>query len=361
TVIFTSGSTGVPKGVVLTQANISSNVDAIDKVVKLTDSDVLIGVLPFFHSFGYTACLWLAMDLGVCGVYHFNPLDAKQVGKLAEKYNGTCLLATPTFLRSYLRRCTPEQFKHLDIVVTGAEKLPMEVADEFESKFGVRPHEGYGTTELSPLVSLNVPASRQPDDGQLYSKSGTVGKPVDRVQVKVLDLDTGEELAANQSGMLWVSGPNVMKGYFNRQDLTDDVIQDGWYKTGDVAMVDDDGFIHITGRVSRFSKIGGEMIPHVKIEDTLNEILKDQVEDDGTYKLVVTAVPDTKKGERLIVLHVELPLNAEVLRKGLQDAGLPPIYIPSMDSFYKIEEIPLLGTGKMDLKGMQNLAKELAG
>ena len=182
-----------------------------------------------------------------------------------------------------------------------------------------------------------------------------------RVQVKVLDLDTGEELAANQSGMLWVSGPNVMKGYFNRQDLTDDVIQDGWYKTGDVAMVDDDGFIHITGRVSRFSKIGGEMIPHVKIEDTLNEILKYQVEDDGTYKLVVTAVPDTKKGERLIVLHVELPLNAEVLRKGLQDAGLPPIYIPSMDSFYKIEEIPLLGTGKMDLKGMQNLAKELAG
>jgi acyl-[acyl-carrier-protein]-phospholipid O-acyltransferase/long-chain-fatty-acid--[acyl-carrier-protein] ligase len=361
TVIFTSGSTGVPKGVVLTQENISSNVQAIEEVVRLTPDDVLIGVLPFFHSFGYTACFWGAMNLGVCGVYHFNPLDAKQVGKLCEKYGGTCLLATPTFLRTYLRRCTPEQFKKLDIVVTGAEKLPQEVADEFEAKFGVRPAEGYGTTELSPLVSLNVPQSRQPDDGQIHAKAGTVGKPADRIQVKVLDLDTGAELGPNESGMLWVSGPNVMKGYLHREDLTSEVLRDGWYKTGDVAMVDDDGFIHITGRVSRFSKIGGEMVPHVQVEDTLNGLLKDQVEDDETYKLVVTSVPDPKKGERLVVLHVELPVDVETLRKGLQAEGLPPIYVPSADSFFLVDEIPLLGTGKMDLKGMQNKAKELAG
>ena len=361
TVIFTSGSTGVPKGVVLTQENISSNVQAIEQVVRLTPSDVLIGVLPFFHSFGYTACFWGSMNLGVCGVYHFNPLDAKQVGKLTEKYGGTCLLATPTFLRSYLRRCTPEQFHKLDIVVTGAEKLPLEVAEEFEAKFGVRPAEGYGTTELSPLVSLNVPQSRQPNDDKIHAKAGTVGKPADRIKVKVLDLDTGEELGPNESGMLWVSGPNVMKGYLHREDLTSEVIQDGWYKTGDVAMVDDDGFIHITGRVSRFSKIGGEMVPHVQVEDTLNDLLKDQVEDDETYKLVVTSVPDPKKGERLVVLHVELPVDVEFLRKGLQAEGLPPIYVPSADSFFQVDEIPLLGTGKMDLKGMQTKAKELTG
>ena len=158
TVIFTSGSTGMPKGVMLSHANISHNVDAIDRAVKLNREDTVLGVLPFFHSFGYAVTLWAAMSLGPKGVYHFNPLDAKQVGKLSEKYKVTVLLGTPTFLRGYLRRVTPEQFQWLDVVVVGAEKMPGDLFDAFEKKFGVRPVEGYGTTELSPLVSVNIPA-----------------------------------------------------------------------------------------------------------------------------------------------------------------------------------------------------------
>ena len=351
---------GVPKGVVLTHRNISSNVDAIDAMVRLDAHDVLIGVLPFFHSFGFTVALWAVMDLEVAGIYHYNPLDSKQVGgKLCKQYGGTCLLATPTFLRGYLRRCQPDEFKTLEVVVAGAEKLPAELCEEFEKKFGVRPAEGYGATELSPLVSVNVPKMRRTGRRAIavQRRNGRVARA--GVQVKVLDLDTGETLGVNQPGMLWVKGPNVMKGYLNRQDLTDEVIVDGWYKTGDVALVDDDGFIHITGRISRFSKIGGEMVPHVQVEETLLELIRDEVEDDGTYKLFVTSVPDERKGERLIVLHVGLPVDVETLRQGLQTAGLPTIYIPSSDSFLKVDEIPILGTGKVDLKGMQQLAVRL--
>ena len=361
TVIFTSGSTGVPKGVVLTQRNIYSNVDAIETVVRLDAHDVLIGVLPFFHSFGYTVALWAVMELEVAGVYHYNPLDAKQVGKLCKEHGGTCLLATPTFLRGYLRRCKPDQLRTLEVIVAGAEKLPTDLCEEFENKFGVRPVEGYGVTELSPLVSVNVPAARRPSDGRLLWKEGSVGLPAPGVQVKILDLDTNETLGPNQSGMLWVKGPNVMKGYLHREDLTNEVIVDGWYKTGDVALIDDDGFIHITGRVSRFSKIGGEMVPHMQIEETLLDLIKDKIEGSDAYHLVVTAVPDARKGERLVVLHVDLPIDVEALRKGLQDAGLPTIYVPSQDSFFKVSEIPLLGTGKMDLKAMQQLAAGVDG
>src|SRR4029453_6819830 len=145
TVIFTSGSTGTPQGVMLTYANVGSNVEAIDQVVHLKPSDVLIGILPFFHSFGYTVTLWGVAGLDISGAYHFSPLDARQIGKLTQKYRGTLLLSTPTFLRTYLRRCEVEEFKSLDVVVCGAEKLPKDLADEFEKKFSVRPVEGYGT------------------------------------------------------------------------------------------------------------------------------------------------------------------------------------------------------------------------
>ncbi len=177
TVIFTSGSTGVPKGVMLTQTNIGSNVQAIEQIIQLRRSDVLVGVLPFFHSFGYTVCLWAVMCLDVKGVYHFNPLEAKQVGKLTKKHGGTVFLATPTFLRTYLRRCDKDELETLDAIVAGAEKLPRELCEAFEAKFGVRPVEGYGTTELSPLVSANIPPRRSPSGTADDWKEGTVGRP----------------------------------------------------------------------------------------------------------------------------------------------------------------------------------------
>jgi acyl-[acyl-carrier-protein]-phospholipid O-acyltransferase / long-chain-fatty-acid--[acyl-carrier-protein] ligase len=354
TVIFTSGSTGTPKGVMLTEANIASNVEAIQHVVKLTPDDVLVGILPFFHSFGYTVTLWTVMAIDVKGVYHFSPLDAKQIGKLVKTHHGTVLLATPTFLRSYLRRCEPDEFASLDVVVAGAEKLPVELCDAFEQKFGQRPIEGYGTTELSPLVSVNIPPSRSFGTHQVDRKEGTVGRPVPGVSAKVTDLDTGAELGVNQPGMLWIKGPNVMKGYLGREDLTAQVIRDGWYMTGDIALIDADGFIQITGRQSRFSKIGGEMIPHIHIEEALARVLR--VGEDEPLKVAVTAVPDERKGERLVVLHTKLDKAPDELRKGLAEAGLPNLYIPSADSFYEVAEIPVLGSGKLDLKGIRDIA-----
>lgn len=358
TIIFTSGSTGMPKGVLLSNANISHNVDAIERAVKLDMNDTVMGVLPFFHSFGYSVTLWGAMSLGPRGVYHFNPLDSKQIGKLCEKYGVTVLLATPTFLRGYLRRITPEQFAKLDVVVVGAEKMPADLFDAFEARFGVRPVEGYGATELSPLVSVNIPPSRSSAVYQADRVEGSVGRPLPGISTRIVSPETGQELCAGQDGMLMVTGPNVMKGYANQEELTCKAVQDGWYTTGDIANVDDQGFIHITGRLSRFSKIGGEMVPHVRIEEELANLFVEGPEDD-VLRVCVTAVPCDKKGERLIVLHLPTTKSIDDIRKGLSEAGLPNLFIPGRDGFIEVDEIPLLGTGKLDLKGVKDKAAEL--
>jgi acyl-[acyl-carrier-protein]-phospholipid O-acyltransferase/long-chain-fatty-acid--[acyl-carrier-protein] ligase len=359
TIIFTSGSTGMPKGVVLTHNNIAHNVVGVEQVVRLKRDDVMLGVLPFFHSFGYTVTLWGAAGIDIGCVYHFNPLDSKQIGKLAEKYGVSILLATPTFLRGYLRRCTKEQFARVDVAVVGAEKMPIDLADDFEAKYGFRPSEGYGTTELSPLVSVNVPKSRQSDDFQLQDKEGTVGRPFPAVTAKITDLDTGEELGVEKDGMLWIKGPNVMKGYLNKPDATKEVIQDGWYKTGDVAHIDEDGFIKITGRMSRFSKIGGEMVPHGRVEDAILGMLPPPEDpEDTSIQAAVTSVQCAKKGEKLIVLHKALRLTPEQICEQLRSGGLPNIFIPAVDCFYEIEAIPMLGSGKLDLKGLKQAAEE---
>jgi len=363
TVIFTSGSTGVPKGVILTYGNINHNVSAIDKAVGLRDDDVVMGILPFFHSFGYTVTLWSVMALPPSGVYHFNPLEARQVGKLSEQYGATVLLATPTFLTNYIRRVEPSQFAKLQVVIAGAEKLPHSVSDAFEERFGVRPVEGYGTTELSPLVSVNIPPTRDRSGRNEGLREGSVGRPVEKVQARIVSLDDPNVvMPVGESGMLQIKGPNVMKGYLHREDLTAKVIRDGWYETGDVAFLDAEGFIHITGRQSRFSKIGGEMVPHIQIEETISKILG--VKNDGENgetngaQAVVTAVPDSKRGERLIVLHTKLPMTPGEIIKRLQAEGLPNLYLPSEDSFLEVEQIPVLGTGKLDLRGMQQVAKQ---
>ncbi|MEM6690275.1 MAG: AMP-binding protein [Planctomycetota bacterium] len=362
TVIFTSGSTGMPKGVQLSHANVSHNVEGINRAVRLGREDTVLGVLPFFHSFGYSVTLWAANTIGPRGVYHFNPLDARQVGKLAEKYRVTVLLATPTFLRSYLRRITAEQFAALDVVVVGAEKMPADLFNDFEQKFGVRPAEGYGATELSPLVSVNIPPSRSAAKFQPDRREGSVGRPVPGVCARVVSDDTGESVPAGEDGMLMVLGPNIMKGYVGQAEKTAEVLQDGWYVSGDIANVDADGFIHITGRLSRFSKIGGEMVPHIRIEEEINRILDDREKSDDEdldgLEACVTAVPDEKKGERLIVLHLRTAKSIDEIRSGLQESGLPNLFIPSSDSFIEVDKIPLLGTGKLDLKGAKDLALE---
>jgi acyl-[acyl-carrier-protein]-phospholipid O-acyltransferase/long-chain-fatty-acid--[acyl-carrier-protein] ligase len=355
TVIFTSGSTGDPKGVVLSVNNVGSNVHAVDRLVHLSAGDVAVGSLPFFHSYGYMATLWIPLALEPACVYHVTPLDAQAIGNLAREHHATILMTTPTFLRTYLRRTPPEDFSSLEVVFASAERLPDEVRDAFEKKFGVRPWEAYGATELSPLVAANVPPSRHVPGRPVDAREGTVGRPIAGCRARISPREASEpveELPVGQEGLLWIRGPNVMQGYLDRPDLTEKVLRDGWYCTGDVAKLDTDGFITITGRESRFSKIGGEMVPHVTVEEKLNDV---------QLLAVVAAVRDVKKGERLVVLHLPMDHAPRDICGRLAEAGLPNLWIPSPDSFVEIEEIPALGSGKLDLKRITTIAAERFG
>lgn len=358
TIIFTSGSTGEPKGVMLSHNNVGSNIASANQLFQISEKDCLLGILPFFHSFGFTLMLWLPLTLEPKGVYHFNPLDGRTIGELCEKHRVTIIAATPTFLKTYLKRCTREQMQHVDLAIVGAEKLPESLANEFHEKFGIFPTEGYGTTELSPLAIANVPDHRNnaAGSGQTGTRMGTVGRPVPNVAARIVDPDTGEELGLNEPGLMHIKGPNVMLGYLNQPEKTTEIIRDGWYDTGDIAVIDDDGFITITGRLSRFSKIGGEMVPHIRIEEELNKATEDPNSEDTSPRLAVTSVPDAKKGERLVVLHKPLSKPIDELISALSEAGLPNIWLPSADSFLEVEEIPLLGTGKLDLRGVKEKA-----
>jgi acyl-[acyl-carrier-protein]-phospholipid O-acyltransferase/long-chain-fatty-acid--[acyl-carrier-protein] ligase len=344
----------MPKRVMLTHHNIATNVEAIDQVVHPKPTDTILGIVPFFHSLGFTVTMWGPLLLDICTAYHFSPLDTRIIAKLVRSRRATILLATPTFLRGYLRRCEPEELKSLEIVVAGAEKLPSALCEAFQQRFGVRPVEGYGTTELSPLVSVNVPRSRS-QSLDVDCKEGSVGRPVPGVSVKVVDPETYEPLPIGTSGMLLVKGPNVMKGYLAQPEETAKVMRDGWYVTGDIAMVDNEGFIFITGRLSRFSKIGGEMVPHVRVEEAIYKILG--VEDEGHQKLVVTSVPDERKGERLVVVHTPLDVSPDEICRQLASQGLPNLWIPGTESFLEVDSIPVLGSGKTDLKALGELAK----
>jgi acyl-[acyl-carrier-protein]-phospholipid O-acyltransferase/long-chain-fatty-acid--[acyl-carrier-protein] ligase len=274
---------------------------------------------------------------------------------LCEKYRCTTLMGTPTFLRAYIKRCTKEQFASLDLVILGAEKMPMDVYREFSAKFGTEPCEGYGTTELSPLVSVNVPERRAVSAERAGYKLGTIGRPVPGVRVKTVDPDTGADLPQGQPGLLFVTGDNVMRGYLNQPEKTAAVIRDGWYDTGDIAFVDAEGFITITGRQSRFSKIGGEMVPHLRVEEVLIGLCG---ECDGEPLLCVTSVADERKGERLVVLHRPLPKAVDQLLREFGTSGVPNLWIPDRRDFYEVEAIPLLGSGKFDLRRIKELAVE---
>ncbi len=355
TVIFTSGSTGDPKGVVLTQENVGSNVRAIDALLHLSAADVALGVLPFFHSYGYTTTLWTPLTLEPAVAYHTDPRDAQVVGKLAREHHATILMATPTFLRIYTRRTPAEDFSTLEAVFGAAEKLPAEVCDAFEKKFGVRPSEAYGATELSPLVAANVPPARHVPGRPADAREGTVGQPILGSRARITDREGERELPVGEEGLLWIAGPNVMQGYLDRPDLTAKVVKNGWYCTGDIARLDREGFITITGRESRFSKIGGEMVPHLTIEEAVNAELGGV---DGELLAVVTAVPDRAKGERLIVFHLPTSHQPRDIVKKLGEHGLPNLWIPSADSFAEIEELPILGSGKLDLRKLGAMAKE---
>jgi len=211
--------------------------------------------------------------------------------------------------------------------------------------------EGYGCTELAPVVAANIPDVSLGAEKQIGNKPGTVGHPIPGVAVKVVDPDTERSLPFGQDGLLLVKGPNVMAGYLGQPELTAQAMRDGWYVTGDIAAVDEDGFIKITDRLSRFSKIGGEMVPHVKIEEAINEIL-------GSAASVVIAVPDEQKGERLVAFYNQNSVAADELWDRMNRSALPKLWIPKRENLHPVESIPLLGSGKVDLKKVKALALE---
>jgi acyl-[acyl-carrier-protein]-phospholipid O-acyltransferase / long-chain-fatty-acid--[acyl-carrier-protein] ligase len=358
TIIFTSGSTGRPKGVMLPWRSIEANTRMVDSLLQLRRDDVMLGVLPFFHTFGYTITLWTMLAMGVGAVYHTNPLEARVISRLIRERGVTILLGTPTLLRAYMRRLSAEDFASVEIVATGSERLPQAVADEFETKFGIRPFQGYGATELGPIVSANVPAARALGDPSTVLREGTVGRPAQGVRVEVRDPETGAVLGTGEPGLLWVTGPHVMLGYLNQPELSEAVLEDGWYNTGDVVTIDEDGFITIVGRQSRFAKVGGEQVPFTAIEEALATLTGGS--EDGAPRAVVTAVPDEATGERLVVVHTALEQSPDELVKGLADAGLPRLFIPAPVDFYEIDSMPLIGIGKVDLEAINRFARQSA-
>ncbi|MBI4490247.1 MAG: MFS transporter [Deltaproteobacteria bacterium] len=354
TVIFSSGSTGTPKGVMLSHHNVLSNIEGIAQVFWINGNDRMMGVLPFFHSFGFTGTLWLPLLSGFAVVYHANPTDAKTIGEMVFKYKATILISTPTFYGAYIRRCSREEFASLRYAIVGAEKLREPIAKAFREKYGLDLLEGYGCTEMAPIVSVNIPDVEQGDDRYTGQKFGTVGHPVPGVSVKLVDPETGEPVSNSKEGLLLVKGPNRMLGYLCLPEKTQEVFRNGWYVTGDIASVDEDGFIRITDRLSRFSKIGGEMVPHIRVEEAINHILGDQ-------GCVVTSVPDEQKGDRLVALYSHREITPEELWGRLCQTDLPKLWIPKRENIYRVEAIPVLGTGKVDLRKANMIAMEKAG
>jgi acyl-[acyl-carrier-protein]-phospholipid O-acyltransferase/long-chain-fatty-acid--[acyl-carrier-protein] ligase len=350
--LFTSGSSGEPKGVALTHRNLLANTNQFGEMLNLHHGDVVLGALPFFHSFGATVCLLFPIVDVLKVVTYPNPLDAAKCAKLIAEHGVTLMLATPTFLRGYMKRAQPEQLRSVTLVVTGAEKLPDELASAFHARFGIEVMQGYGLTETSPAASFNLPDP--PGVQQPSHRKGSCGKLVPGLAACIREPETGAPLSLHETGMLWFKGANVFTGYLDDPARTAEVLEaDGWFRTGDLARFDEDGFLFIEGRMSRFSKIGGEMVPHETVEAKIVEALGLNIE--GERVVAITAVPDEAKGEALVLLSTR-ELDARTLREQLSEAGLVNLWIPKR--ILRVEKIPILASGKLDLQACRKLAEE---
>tara|TARA_R110002096_G_scaffold147671_31_gene307938 strand:- start:2213 stop:4375 length:2163 start_codon:yes stop_codon:yes gene_type:complete len=354
--LFTSGSSGDPKGVALTHRNVMANVNQFSSRLQLESHDSVLGCLPLFHSFGCTVTMWYPVIEGINLVTYPTPLEAPKLAELIEEKQVSLLVSTPTFLRGYLRKAKREQLSSLKLVVTGAEKLPAKIADDFEKKFGKPVLEGYGLTETSPVSNVNLPDPGSTGDAEPTLPShrrGSVGQLIPGMAIRITDPDTGAPLTIHESGMIWLSGPNVFAGYLNMEEKSKEVVKDGWLKTGDIGRMDEDGFLYIEGRLSRFSKIAGEMVPHETIEDAINRELG--VDSGGERQITVVGIPDESKGEALVLISATPSLDATDLRYRLLEAGLPSLWIPKQ--IIKVGDIPHLASGKLDIKQCQAIAK----
>jgi acyl-[acyl-carrier-protein]-phospholipid O-acyltransferase/long-chain-fatty-acid--[acyl-carrier-protein] ligase len=346
--LFTSGSTGEPKGAVMSHRNVVGNVSQFRQLLDAMRDDAILASLPFFHTFGSTVTLWYPLIEGVRIVTYPNPLEAAKNAALIERYTLTILLATPTFLRGYLRKVEPQQPRTLRLVITGAEKLPLDLAKNFEERFKQKVFEGYGLTETSPVVSVNLPEPQPAKPGeqvQPSSRLGSVGKMAPGIAAEIREPETNRKLSLHETGMLWLRGVNIFEGYLHDAERTADVLQNGWLKTGDLGRFDEDGFLYIEGRLSRFSKIGGEMVPHEAIESRIVDLLGLSGRDERP--IAIMGVQDEAKGEALVLLSA-VDVDLAKVRSKLHDAGVPNLWIPKQ--VQRVESIPVLASGKLDLK-----------
>lgn len=344
--LFTSGSAGEPKGVVLTHRNILGNCLQTRGTGLLRPGETMIGCLPVFHSFGFTVTMWYPMIHDMRVATFPSPLETRRIAEVIEAEKAHVLIGAPTFLRPFLKRAEPDQLRSLRLVVAGAEKLPRDLHDGFLERFGLPIREGYGLTETTPVLAVN-----RPDPVPLCaggsgegSRPGSVGLLLGGIHARIVDPETRQAVPTGQTGVLAVRGCNVFAGYLDDPAATAAVLRDGWFYTGDLARFDEDGFLYIEGRLSRFSKIGGEMVPHGTVEQRIVEAFGWQAAE--TQPVVVIGVPDEAKGESLVALST-LDLPVEEMRSRLMASGLPPLWIPKR--VLRIERIPVLGTGKLDL------------
>ncbi|MGZ5003902.1 MAG: AMP-binding protein [Chthoniobacterales bacterium] len=352
--LFTSGSAGQPKGVPMTHRNILGNVSQFSVLLDLQKDETVLASLPLFHTFGSTVTMWYPFIEGIRIVTYPSPLEAAKNAALIERYRITVMFGTPTFLRAYMRKAEPEQLRSLRLVITGAEKLPRDVAQAFEERFGKPVYEGYGLTETSPVISVNLPDPIPPVAGvsvQPASRPGSTGKMAPGIAAEIRHPESEEKLALHESGMLWVRGPNIFEGYLNDPARTAEVLCDCWFKTGDLGRFDEDGFLYIEGRLSRFSKIGGEMVPHEMVEQKILAALN--LDAQAERAIAIMSIPDEAKGEALVLLSA-IEIDVPQLRAALRAADVPNLWVPR--TICRVETIPVLASGKLDLGKCKELA-----
>jgi acyl-[acyl-carrier-protein]-phospholipid O-acyltransferase/long-chain-fatty-acid--[acyl-carrier-protein] ligase len=359
TLLFTSGSAGEPKGVSLSHRNILANVCQFSTRIEVPFGSSILGSLPLFHSFGSTVTLWFPILEGVNLITYPSPLDTKRHAELIAFHQINILLSTPTFLRGYMKRVDPAQLASLNLVVTGAEKLPRSLAQAFQEKFHIRPLEGYGLTETSPATNFNLPDPAPEYESVVIpsAREGSVGQLLPGLAMRLTDPVTAQVIPLNRQGIIWFKGPNVFNGYLGNPQQSAAVLVDGWFRTGDVGRLDDDGFLYIEGRISRFSKIGGEMVPHETVEAAINKVLGLDAETER--KIAVVGIPDEQKGEAILLLSTiagaALEQECIHLRYKLLDEGLSSLWCPKQIIY--VPEIPVLASGKLDIKSCETLAK----
>ena len=355
--LFTSGSSGEPKGVILTHRNVLGNCLQIDGSQLLPDGEKVIASLPIFHSFGFTVTLWYPILRCVSVVTVPSPLEFKKIAEAVAAESATVLISTPTFLKPYIRRVEPEKLKTLKYVVTGAEKTPDGFAELWQKTFNSEYLEGYGLTETSPVVCANLPdkpiaAGGSESRGISGFRPGSVGRLFPGQAARILDPETMESLPVTEPGLLLLKGPNIFGGYLNDAERTAEVMQDGWFITGDLARFDADGFLFIEGRLSRFSKIAGEMVPHGTVEQALVEAF--ELMDSDEPMLAIGSRPDEAKGEALVLLSA-IDIDLSDVKAKLSAAGYSNLWVPKV--IKRVDKIPTLATGKLDLRTIRTLSE----